>query len=205
MLASPRILLLSVAVLLIAFNLGFQAAPVSHSLDFSAPAIGEDGKGTLVAFSLHAFAGGKGRLLVNVKEAAFKPDVEHALRQSAAAAESYLGVQLNHYDLLLEVQDSSNIREVSGESAGALFSAAVVALMSNHKLRSDTIVSASLDAEGKMGPVGGIEEKILAASQQGKRVFLVSADQEIKYSQLGDQIAIKRAKTLSEALPYLLS
>ncbi len=192
------------AAFLLSLNLGYRAVPTPKTISFYSPAIGEEGKGTLVKFTLHSFPGG-GRILVNVRGASYKPDVEEAFRNSVHYAEQYLGVSLKRQDFVLEVGEE-DFQQVSGGSAGAMFSAAVIALQSDRRLREDRVMSASLDENGSLGAVGGIEEKILAAQADGKGIFLVSQDQEIRYSQeLQAQIQIQRAKTLQEALSYLVA
>ncbi|MBU1197766.1 hypothetical protein KJ765_04635 [Candidatus Micrarchaeota archaeon] len=205
--SSKRLIgVLIAAAFLVSLQLGYYAIPTHKHVSFFAPAITEGGKGTLVQFDLHSYPG-SGRILVNIDSASFDPSVEVAFRKAVHGTENYLGLPFNGEDLVLEVRSKGEwFREVSGESAGAIFAASLVALRTNRQLRDDVMVSARLDEDGNLLAVGGIEEKILAAEAFGKRVFLVSDEQDIRYQdELEKDIRVLRVGTIEEALPYLLS
>ncbi|MFH1107178.1 MAG: S16 family serine protease [Candidatus Micrarchaeota archaeon] len=196
--------LVILAAFVLAVALGYFAVPVPKSIAFSAPAITEDGKGRLVGFRM-SLQPGPGRLLINVESVAYREDTDSALRKARSAAENYLGVRLANYDIVLDVE-SDGFREVSGESAGALFAAALIALESGRKLNPDAAISAVLDEEGILQPVGGIEEKIIAAERADRSVFVVSGGQSVRFEdELARNITIRRAYSIRDALPYVLS
>lgn len=199
----PSIIVLVTFVFAVA--LGYFTAPVPKSISFSAPAITEEGKGRLVEFRL-SLQPGFGRLLVNVESVAFKEDIDSALRTARAASEKYLGARLNNYDVVLDVDSDAGFSEVSGGSAGALFAAAIIAVQSGKTLRQDVAISARIGEKGELLPVGGIEEKIYAAQQGERRLFIVSDGQQVRFQdEFSKNISIKRADTISDALPYLLA
>lgn len=195
------IILIALAML-ISFNLGYLLLPSPKAISFSAPAIGSLGKGSLIDFEMR-ITQGSGKTLVNIQNADFKEDVENALRKARFNADRYLGISSGHFDISLSVKGEGNM--VSGESAGGMFAVAIVALATGRELRNDVIISAVILENGNLEEVGGIEEKIIAAKEGKRNVFLVSSGQKIKDEQEVTQgIRIIRVRNLEEAVKYLL-
>ncbi|MBF4553060.1 YlbL family protein [Corynebacterium suicordis] len=71
-----------------------------------------------------------------------------------------------------------NLTDVGGPSAGLMFSLAVVDKLSPGELSGGRFVAGTgtIDANGEVGPIGGIAHKIRAAADEGAEVFLVPAD-----------------------------
>lgn len=182
--------------------IGYTATPgPSRAIEFNAPALFIDGSGTLGAFKM-TLAPGNGKTLVNIENAAFLTDVENSLRKAKANAEQITGVKLKYYDVILEAK---HVDVVSGESAGAVLTAAIVALATNHDLDSKTTGSAGITIDGKVFPVDGIEEKILAAKSAGKKTFIVANAQEIKnVNNLPKDVKIIKVETTKDAVLKML-
>ncbi|MGC9114247.1 MAG: S16 family serine protease [Candidatus Micrarchaeia archaeon] len=180
------------------------ATPPASTIEFNAPAVSEDGRGVMIPFKL-SIKPGEGRLLVNIAQTSFKADVENSLRKAKANAEKFMSVSLQHADLIVEAQPQQKI--VGGESAGAAFTIAIISLYSGHALNNQATVSATINENGDIGEVDGIEEKIIAAREAGKTTFVVSKQQKIKSEEslrhLGIQII--RASNITEAAQHLLS
>jgi PDZ domain-containing protein len=71
-----------------------------------------------------------------------------------------------------------NLANIGGPSAGLVFSLAVIDKLTTGDLTGDTFVAGTgtINADGKVGSIGGITHKILAAHEAGATVFLVPAD-----------------------------
>ncbi|MBC2682071.1 YlbL family protein [Corynebacterium anserum] len=71
-----------------------------------------------------------------------------------------------------------NLTNIGGPSAGLMFSLAVVDKLSPGELTGGQFIAGTgtIDADGKVGPIGGITHKIRAAQDAGAKVFLVPAD-----------------------------
>lgn len=71
-----------------------------------------------------------------------------------------------------------NLANIGGPSAGLMFSLAVVDKLTTGDLNGAKFVAGTgtITAEGKVGPIGGITHKMMAAHDAGADVFLVPAD-----------------------------
>ena len=71
-----------------------------------------------------------------------------------------------------------NLGNIGGPSAGLVFSLAVIDKLTTGDLSGSKFVAGTgtITADGKVGSIGGITHKILAAHEAGATVFLVPAD-----------------------------
>jgi len=71
-----------------------------------------------------------------------------------------------------------NLANIGGPSAGLAFSLAVVDKLTTGDLNDGKFVAGTgtIDSDGKVGSIGGITHKMLAAREAGATVFLVPAD-----------------------------
>jgi PDZ domain-containing protein len=67
--------------------------------------------------------------------------------------------------------------DIGGPSAGLLFSLGIYDTLTPGSLTGDRVVAGTgtIDDTGKVGPIGGIQQKIVAASKAGAELFLVPA------------------------------
>ncbi|MGH3678624.1 MAG: YlbL family protein [Mycobacterium sp.] len=70
-----------------------------------------------------------------------------------------------------------NLANIGGPSAGLVFSLAVIDKLTTGELSGSKFVAGTgtINAEGKVGSIGGITHKIVAAQEAGATVFLVPA------------------------------
>ena len=71
-----------------------------------------------------------------------------------------------------------NLANIGGPSAGLMFSLAVIDKLTTGELNDGKFIAGTgtIDAEGKVGSIGGITHKMLAAREAGATVFLVPAE-----------------------------
>ena len=71
-----------------------------------------------------------------------------------------------------------NLANVGGPSAGLMFSLAVVDKLTTGDLNDGKFVAGTgtITGDGKVGPIGGITHKMLAAREAGATIFLVPAE-----------------------------
>ena len=99
-----------------------------------------------------------------------------------------------------------NLANIGGPSAGLMFSLAVVDKLTPGELDGGKFVAGTgtIDADGKVGPIGGITHKMFAAKDAGATVFLVPAANCAEAKTDGGQgLTLVKVGTLTEAVDGL--
>jgi len=99
-----------------------------------------------------------------------------------------------------------NLANVGGPSAGLMFALAVVDKLTTGDLTDSKFVAGTgtIDSDGKVGPIGGITHKMLAAHEAGASVFLVPGDNCAEArSGNEDGLELVRVETLGQAVDAL--
>jgi PDZ domain-containing protein len=107
------------------------------------------------------------------------------------------------FDVAVNLDDS-----IGGPSAGLIFSLAVYDTLTPGSLThgADVAGTGTIDATGEVGPIGGIQQKVVAAADAGAEVFLVpSANCAAALgANVGeDEIRLVRATTMHQAVGSL--
>src|SRR6185436_15816592 len=96
-----------------------------------------------------------------------------------------------------------------GPSAGITMACVLVSLMSGIPLRRDVAMTGELTLRGRVLPIGGIKEKLLAAARAGIRLAIVPAANVSELSEVPDhvrqKIKIEPVRTMTEVLSLALS
>ena len=99
-----------------------------------------------------------------------------------------------------------NLANIGGPSAGLMFSLAVVDKLTTGDLNDGKFVAGTgtITGDGKVGPIGGITHKMLAAREAGATIFLVPADncEEAKTAH-DDGLELVRVENLDDAVAAL--
>ena len=110
------------------------------------------------------------------------------LRESAQTALSHIRSRAKDYGVPEDVLHGRDIHihipggatPKDGPSAGVTIAAALVSLLTGRLFRADTAMTGELTLSGRILPVGGLREKILAAAQSGRtRVILPEGVREM--------------------------
>ena len=121
---------------------------------------------------------GEGRLLIDTQ-----PRVGIDLQTSAKTAllvvENFTGISLKKTDVILTVISEKEVEIVDGPSAGAAITTAIIAAILEKEIDPTIAISGTINPDGTIGPVGGLPEKALAASEKGVKIFLVPKGQSI--------------------------
>lgn len=91
-----------------------------------------------------------------------------------------------------------------GPSAGITMALALLSAVSGKKVRWNIAMTGEVTLRGRVLPVGGLKEKILAAKQLGIQDILVPKDNEKEISEISDEIkeglSIKYVETMDEVI-----
>jgi len=119
------------------------------------------------------------------------------MRESALAAQSWLransgrleaaGDFFSNCDIHLHVPSGGTPKD--GPSAGLAITAALASLMTGRPVRSDTAMTGEITLRGKVLPVGGVREKVIAAHRAGLRRVILPAENAPDLARLPEEIA----------------
>ena len=77
----------------------------------------------------------------------------------------------NRFDVHLHVPEGATPKD--GPSAGIAIASALSSLMTNKKVRGDIAMTGELTLRGKVLPIGGLQEKLIAAYKSGMKEVLI--------------------------------
>ncbi|HEY6010154.1 MAG TPA: S16 family serine protease, partial [Nitrospirota bacterium] len=130
------------------------------------------------------------------KELIITGSLGDVMRESAQAALSYirsnadsLGIPddfFEHQDIHIHVP--SGAIQKDGPSAGITIFAALVSLLTGRPARRDVAMTGEITLTGRILPVGGIQDKVLAARRAQVRTVLVPARNRADVDELSDDL-----------------
>ena len=119
------------------------------------------------AIAFPAKAKDKGTIRFNETAGSMAKD---SVFNAASVVRQLTGKEISNYDLHINVIGGGNI---DGPSAGLAIVLALVSAVEGIPLRQDIAVTGEISLQGKIRPVGGIQEKIYGARQAGVQRVLV--------------------------------
>ena len=111
---------------------------------------------------------------------------------------------LPKFDFPVKVDIDSG--KVGGPSAGLAFTLSILDRLSPGSLTDGkkVAVTGTIELDGTVGPVGGVDHKTEAAIREGAKVFLVPPEEyELAKQASRGRIQIEQVRTLDEALAAL--
>ncbi|QAT44056.1 endopeptidase La [Aminipila luticellarii] len=138
------------------------------------------------------------------------------MQESAKAGISYirsiadkLGIQEDFYktqDLHIHIPEGATPKD--GPSAGVTMCTAIISTLTNKPVRKNVAMTGEITLRGKVLPVGGIREKVLAAYRAGITKILLPADNERDIDDIPANVRKKiefvLIKTVDDALEHAL-
>ncbi len=138
------------------------------------------------------------------------------MKESAMLALEYLKSHTSELGLESEIFENNNWHihvpegaiPKDGPSAGITMITSLASTITKRKVRKNIAMTGEITLRGKVLPVGGIKEKILAAKRAGIKEVIMSADNQKDLSEIKDKylkgLKFKFVKNIGEVLEYAL-
>ena len=118
------------------------------------------------------------------------------MKESASAAISYIrsiapevGVQKDFYDKYdIHVHIPEGATPKDGPLAGVTMCMAILSTLTGIPARQDVAMTGEITLRGKVLPVGGIREKVLAAHRAGIRKILLPEANEVDLEEIPEEV-----------------
>mgnify|MGYP003335401856 FL=1 len=120
------------------------------------------------------------------------------------AGDPALGIYVqNSYEFPFTVK--FNIDKTGGPSGGLVFALGIIEKLTSENLLKGRKIAGTgtIDSEGNVGPIGGITEKMIGASQAGATIFLAPAKNCVDIKHVPKNLLVIPVSTLSQAVTVL--
>lgn len=153
---------------------------------------------------------GKGKVTITGK-------LGDVMQESIQAAMSYIRSQAAHFGIKYELFEKNDIHihvpegaiPKDGPSAGIAMGTAIVSLLTNIPVSRNVAMTGEITLRGRVLPIGGLKEKLLAAHRGGIKTVIIPEENEKDLVEIPDNvkkgIKIIPVSTLDEVLKIALT
>jgi ATP-dependent Lon protease len=153
---------------------------------------------------------GKGRMSItgNLKE---------VMKESISAANSYVRARSTHFGIKPTLFDKTDVHvhvpegatPKDGPSAGVAMAVAMISVLTGVPVRKEVAMTGEITLRGRVLPIGGLKEKLLAALRSGVKTVLIPAENEKDLADVPDNVkgalTIIPVATVDEVLSHALA
>ena len=153
---------------------------------------------------------GKGRMSIT-------GNLKDVMKESIAAAASYVRSRATRFGLTPPSFDKTDVHlhvpegatPKDGPSAGVAMSVAIVSVLTGIPIRKDIAMTGEITLRGRVLPIGGLKEKLLAALRSGVKTVLIPSENEKDLADVPqsvkDGLEIIPVSTVDEAMSHALT
>ncbi len=132
---------------------------------------------------------GKGRMTVT-------GNLKDVMKESISAAASYVRSNATKYGIKPPLFDKRDIHvhvpegatPKDGPSAGVAMATAIISLMTQVPVRKDIAMTGEITLRGRVLPIGGLKEKLLAATRGGIKTVFIPEENKKDLSEISEEI-----------------
>lgn len=139
------------------------------------------------------------------------------MKESAQAGISYIRSVSEQYhisdeyfrkhDIHIHIPEGAVPKD--GPSAGVTMATAMISAITKIPVRADVAMTGEITLRGRVLPIGGLKEKLLAAKNAGMKIVFVPAKNKPDVEEISDEIKkgldIRYAETMEDILPVALT
>ncbi len=123
-------------------------------------------------------------------------NLRDVMKESISAAASYVRSNATKYGIKPPLFDKRDIHvhvpegatPKDGPSAGVAMATAMISLMTQVPVKKDVAMTGEITLRGRVLPIGGLKEKLLAASRGGIKTVFIPSENKKDLSEISDEI-----------------
>ena len=138
------------------------------------PAVDEQGNGVVTTLSVQVNPG-SGKILTDIDKLFFWVDTQNSIKTATKVAQDATKTDLSRYDIVYTVRANASV--IEGGSAGAALTLVTIAALKNKTLNNSVMITGTINEDGRIGPIGEVVAKAIAAKDIGAKLFLVPQGQ----------------------------
>jgi ATP-dependent Lon protease len=153
---------------------------------------------------------GKGRMSIT-------GNLKDVMKESISAANSYVRARSTHFgikptlfekvDVHVHVPEGATPKD--GPSAGVAMATAMISVLTGIPIRMDVAMTGEITLRGRVLPIGGLKEKLLAALRSGIKTVLIPKENEKDLADIPENVKagleIVPVSTVDEVLARALA
>src|SRR5437899_3909577 len=130
---------------------------------------------------------GSGLVLINTAGTT-GVDFQTSARTAVSVAQKITNVDLSKKDVIFSISSENNqeLQAVDGGSAGGAMTVLLISDISGKPINSKVLMTGTIEQDGSIGKIGGVEQKADSAGRYGAKIFLVPKGQGITQVEAGD-------------------